>query len=338
MPPLVSCPTCARSLGRFTADGLFQASCPSCNAKYEGIFGRLSHHMAKREPLLYLSEQLPKYYRRRYELRIATPGRQLKQLSFSTPNDQAIVPVRQGDRIAVIYSTKGHALDRLLAIHNHSLGKLYQLPQPIAGKRSLWQTGGLSAAIAVGALFGGVDLGLVALGSMAIALSSRMTHIAELTTPPFDSDRPEEARLLSELKLVQQKAALHQRIEELRQESEEQHHLIRQLQALRNKMMRFNASLYASRVNSIETATRLLHQRIDHNHKLSEQYLQAIGMIDIELDASNLGEQLPDVDDFTNRIFERLDELKAIEAQNQDFWYQLQAHAEVRRLHPMPES
>ncbi|MBW4654660.1 MAG: hypothetical protein KME20_16710 [Kaiparowitsia implicata GSE-PSE-MK54-09C] len=332
MNSLVSCPKCARALGRFTADGWFRAQCTSCQVSYEGVFGRLSDWVSRKEPLWYLSPRLPKLYRRRYRGRLTTPGRELKQLTFSVPDTAQVLPIRPGDRISILYSTRGQNLEALFALHNHSIGKRCLLPTPVPGKTRQGQAGGVSMAIGVGALLGGINVGWVLLVGLAVLLGSRLFHVAELTSPMPDGDRPTEARLMDELKLVNQKTALHEHMQTLRQESQDNAVLIRQLQALRSKMMRFNPSLYAPRVSSIETAMRLLNQRIAHNHRLVEAYEQTVGMIDIELEASSLGDQLPDVEDFTRHIFLRLDELNAIEAQNQDRWDQIQAIDEVRRL------
>lgn len=333
MHPIASCPRCARSLGRFESDGGFRATCTACRLSLEGFWGRLSHWHSAGEPLFYLSPSLPKLFRRRYEFRITTPGRDLKQLTFTTPGLADQVPVQAGNRVSVLYTSREGRMERLMAIHNHSLGKSFRPAQTIPSVGSVWRTrGGVSAALGVGALFGGVDLGLIAAGAIAFSLSTRFTHVAHLSVPELRRDRPDEARLLAELRLVQQRGELGDRITQLRQENQEHKELIKRLQALRGKMLTYNPTLYAPRVSRLETAVRLLQQRIDHNRHLVQEYHQTIEMLDIELEAASLVDRLPDADGFTHHLLQRVEELRAIESQNQATLAQIQAIPEVQRL------
>jgi hypothetical protein len=299
----------------------------------EGFWGRVAHWYSKEEPVFYLSPGLPKLFRRRYRLRITTPGRELKQLQFTAPGLDDLLPTRTGDRLSILYSGSGGKLDKLLSVHNHSLGKTYRPTFPLASRPHLWKTqGSVSAAIGLGALVGGVDLGLVALGAIALTVGSRLTHAAELTVPELRRDRPHEARLLAELKLVQQKGDLEHHIDALRQEIQDHKDLIKRLQELRRKMMAYNPTLYAPRVARIESAIGLIKQRIDHTQQLIAEYRETIQMLEIELEAAALADRLPDADDFTRHVLERVEELKAIEAQNQATWAEIQAVPEVSRL------
>jgi len=333
MNPLASCPSCARSLGRFEANGYFRATCSTCRLQMEGFWGRVAHWQSKGEPVFYLAPALPKLFRRRYQIRITTPGRELKQLQFTSPGLDDQMPTRTGDRISILYTGQRGQMDKLLSVHNHSLGKTYRPAFPVASRSHIWKTrGGVSAAIGLGALAGGIDLGVVSLGAIALAVGSRMTHAAELTVPELQRDRPHEARLLAELKLVQQKGDLEHHIEALRQEIQDHKDLIKRLQELRRKMMAYNPSLYAPRVARIESAIGLIKQRIDHTQRLIAEYRETIEMLEIELEAAALADRLPDADDFTRHVLQRVEELKAIEAQNKATWDEIQAVPEVGRL------
>ncbi|MBE9098952.1 hypothetical protein [Vacuolonema iberomarrocanum] len=333
MNPLASCPSCARSLGRFEANGYFRATCSNCRLRMEGFWGRVTHWQSKGEPVFYLAPNLPKLFRRRYQLRITTPGRELKQLQFTSPGLDDQLPTRTGDRLSIIYAGQRGTLEKLLSVRNHSLGRAYCPASPISSRSHLLKTrGGVSAAIGLGALFGGINPGVVSLGAAALAVGSRMTHAAELTVPELRGDRPHEARLLAELKLVQQKGDMEYRIEALRQEIQDHKDLTKRLQELRRKMMAYNPTLYAPRVARIESAVRLIKQRIDHTQRLIEEYRETIQMLDIELEASALADRLPDGDDFTRHVLERVEELKALEEKNKAGWDAIQAVPEVRRL------
>lgn len=329
----IHCPTCSRSLGKLSAEGILKAGCSSCRISYEAIYGKLSHWFSKGEPVIYLGERLPKLFRRRYELRIATPGRQLKLLKLTTLGLEDRLPLRPGDRVSILYSTRGGGMDKLVAIYNHSRGKNYYPKTPIPSEQYLLKTrGSVSVAVFLGALFGGISPVMVSLGAIAMLLYANVIDAAELSDPELRTQNREEARLLNEIKLANQKSHLAERIHELHQEIYDQQGLIKKLQSLRGKMLSFNSGLYATRVGNIETAVRLLRQRIDHSHRLIDEYTQTMRMIEIELEASVLVEQLPNAEDFTAQIFSRLDELKAIEAENFNLQQRVEANEEVRRL------
>ncbi|MBD1912128.1 MULTISPECIES: hypothetical protein [unclassified Leptolyngbya] len=333
MNPIASCPGCARSLGRFEADGRFRATCFNCRLKVEGFWGRLSHWHSKGEPLLYLHPQLPKLFRRRYEFRIATPGRELKLLKFTTPGLVDQVPARPGDRIGILYSGSADHLEKLMAIQNYSLGQTFRPSAAIPSTAHLWKVrGGMSAALGISALIGGVNLGIITAAAVAISLLSRIDSAAELSSPPLRRDRPDEVRLMAELKLVQQKADLQYHSEVLKQEIQEHRELIKRFQTLRSKMMAHNASLYAPRVSRLEGAIQLLKQRINHTQQLIEGYQQTTQMLDIELEAASLADRLPNADDFTRQVLKRVEELRAIEAEQQAAWQRVQSRSDFYRL------
>lgn len=342
MTPLVNCPTCDRSLGRVQADGTLRALCPSCRTTYGAFFGRLSRWSSRLEPLFYLNASLPSVTRRRYEFRVTTPGRSIQQLTFTLPGKLDRVPVYPGDRISVLYTTGNggsrdavYRLDKLMAIYNHSRSHFYRFPVPIPSRRHLTETqGSMSTALGLGAFFGGIHVGLISLGALSLLFSARLTDVAQLKTPELQLSNREDARLLEEIKLSNQKLSLEQRITQLRQDIQEAKDLVQQLQALRSKMFAFNPQLYATRVSNLETAIRLLKQRAVHDHRLIEEYRQTIQMIEIELEAYTLAEHLPDIDDFIRQIYQRLEELKSLEAENQNIRLQLAAHEELRRLIP----
>jgi len=107
MNPLASCPSCARSLGRFEANGYFRATCSTCRLQMEGFWGRVAHWQSKGEPVFYLAPALPKLFRRRYQIRITTPGRELKQLQFTSPGLDDQMPTRTRGRFDRSFDLSG---------------------------------------------------------------------------------------------------------------------------------------------------------------------------------------------------------------------------------------
>jgi len=334
MMPAIHCPSCTRPLGRVNSEGISQVACNTCQQSFGVIYGKLTGWVSWWEAMLYLTSTLPSIYKRRYEFRVATPGRDLRVLKFSMPGQSDRVPVRPGDRISILYSLSGNGMRKLIAIYNHTIGKQYRLPSPIPTAAYLLATQGSIATLAlVGILATGWGSPwMLGAGAIALLAYTRLVNVAELTNPPLLGDIAVEARLLEERRLMQQKAQLEQRVEVIRQERHSHIDLIQRLQALRSKILGFNPALYATRVASIESAIRLLKQRIQHDQLLVEQYHQTVQMIDIELEATYLADQLPELNDFTGTILSRLEELRAIEEQNNNLRFQLEANEEVRRL------
>lgn len=336
MFPSIRCPHCAKLLGKVHEDGSLQAECLSCRRSYGVVYGKLSGWSSRWEALLFLSAKLPSFYKRRYELRLTTPGRELKVLKFSTPGREDRVPAQLGDRVSFLYSTRGSAIRKLIAISNHSRGSTYHLPTPIS---SVWDVVRAWGAAALLVYFYVVLMGsgfwmVTVLGAIATLAATRLVDAAELTTPELQPDRREDARLLAERKLMMQKRCLEERVEGLKQEGAENEALIQRLQALRTKMQNVDAALYAQRMRRVEQAIALLQQRTQHDRYLSGQYGQTVRMIEIELETAYLADQLPDAHDFSGAILGKLAELKAIEDRNRQIQLTLAANEEVRRLSP----
>jgi hypothetical protein len=321
-------------MGSVHPDGVCQLVCYGCRQRFGVVYGKLTGWSSKQEAMLYLNARLPSFYKRRYQLRITTPGRDLRVLTFSVPGARDCVPVHPGDRISVLYSLRGDSLKKLVSIYNHTLGKAYHLATPVPSLAYLLETrGALLVVFFLISIFSGLGgVGIYSLWAIAVLLYTRLIDTARLTRPPLSSDVSAEARLLEERNWMHQKDQLQNRIEALRAESRSHRDLLRRIQTLREKMLTFNASLYTTRINNLESAARLLKQRIQHNQHLVDQYFQTIHMIDIELEAAYLSDQLPEVTDTTGTLLSRLNELKAIEKRNRDLWLQLEANEEVRRL------
>jgi ubiquinone biosynthesis protein UbiJ len=333
MTPTVHCPCCDRSLGKIHPDGNFQIDCPACSKTFGVVYGKVSGWQSQGETVFYLSPKLPRLHKRRYEFRITTPGRSLKILKFSLPFREDHIPVYPGDRISVLYSVWNQGLKKLIAVNNHTRGQRYPLASPLPSRGYWLATQGVVAAIALFAILSSNISGFAPwMGAIVLLSYAKLVHVAELSTPELDRRNPAEARLLDERDLLLQKCALAQRVEEVGQETRSHEELIQRLRSLRKKMLTFNSTLYETRVGQIESAIRLLQRRIQQNHLLTEQYAQTTQMIEIELETAYLTEQLPEIEDFSHTIGQRLQELRAIEEHNRRLQFQLEANDEVRRL------
>ncbi|NJO51578.1 MAG: hypothetical protein HC840_21555, partial [Leptolyngbyaceae cyanobacterium RM2_2_4] len=129
----VNCPRCDRALGQISPDGLLQVQCPSCRQHYGAVYGKLSGWSSQLETMLYLSDQLPSFYKRRYQFRITTPGRSLRLLKFSTPGLRDQIPVRPGAKFRFCYSTCGSGIRSCWQFIITQPGKNITCPSPVPG-------------------------------------------------------------------------------------------------------------------------------------------------------------------------------------------------------------
>lgn len=236
--------------------------------------------------------------------------------------------------VSILYTTQGQVLKKLIAIVNHTTGGSYVLPAPAPSPTYLISTHGtVSALVFLSLLLSGANLWLVSLLSVAgLFAYVKLVNAAELSSPPLQVDNREEARLLADQKLIAQQWRLKQRVEELRGECLSNQRLIGQLESLKRKMLDLDAQLYGRRVTRTNSAVEILKQQIINNQRLVTEYLRTTRMIDIELETSQIADQLPEAEDFTSAILGKLNELQRVEDQNQSLRFQLEANEEVRRL------
>jgi hypothetical protein len=330
MKPSLHCPSCARPISS-SSNLTSQVACSACQSSFGVIYGKLSRCSSLQETLFYFTNNLPRLYKRHYTLQITTPERTLQQLQFSLSSNAESIPVRSGDMVSVFYTGPVYALRQLVAIANHTTGRTHRFLVPIPGFKYQIRTIG---AILIGLLFvsilSGINFLLMALlGGMGALLYLKLSHTVQLTSPLLDQCGREGNRLLSDQRLLAQQAKLEQRISELRCDCEANQQLIRQLESLKHKMNQVDPTLYSSRIYRTTTAIDLLKQQITNNQRLMREYQRTQRMIEIEVETSWVAEQLPDGDDFSRAIVEKLAELKQIEDQNESLKLRLTAYQDL---------
>jgi hypothetical protein len=325
------CPSCARPIAELHSTTL-QVTCAVCHNRYGVVYGKLSKRSSIHETLLHLTSKLPRLYRRHYTLQITTPDRTLKLLQFSIPGKTDEVPVRSGDIVSVIYTMQGYVMKKLVAITNHTTGKRYVLPSPIPSPGYLTLLLGIAAlGLLICADISGVSIFLTSVGSaLGVLAYLKVTNTAQLSNPPLETQGRTGTRLLSDQRMLVQKARIEHRIEELSHESKTNQVLIEQLETLKRKMTELDQQLYSARIYRSTSAVKLLKQQIANTQRLIREYRHAQKMIDIEVETSWIADQLPDATDFTRTIVSKLEELKAIEEQNQFLKLQLSAYEEIK--------
>ena len=325
------CPTCSRPIADLNNTAP-QVTCATCHHRYGVVHGKLSKHSSMSETLLFLSHHLPSLHKRHYTLQITTPDRNLKQLQFSIPGRADPLPVHHGDVVSVLYTMQGYLMKKLVAVNNHTTGKRYVLPKPVPSATYLRMT--LSTAVIallVGSFFGGANVFLVSvMTALGVIAYLKVTNSAQLTNPSLESHGREGTRLVGDQRLLAQKLKIEQRLDDIHHECKANQGLIDQLDDLKQKMVDVDQQLYAPRILRTTGAVSILKQQITNNQRLAREYRRALQMIEIEMETSWIADQLPDASNFTRAIMQKLEELKAIEDQNQLLKLQLAAYEEVK--------
>jgi len=298
------------------------------------ICGKLLECSSKRENILHLTNGLPGLYRRHYELRVITTARSLRVLTFSIAGRVDAVPVQQGDTLVLLYATRNHRMTSLIAITNQSTGRKYTPPAPIFSRGYvLGCCAALSAVLLVTLLLMSSHLVLsFSLSAVYFAACIKLVDASRLSSPPLRMSVREEAQLMADQQLIKQKSRLEVRIEALQQESQEHYRLSQRLEGLKRKMLEADPQLYQVRIDRAARAVKILQEQILSNQHLLDQYDQTLQMIDIEIETAQVADQLPDAHQYTSLIFDRLEELRQIEAENQGLRLRLEAMDDVRRL------
>jgi len=330
------CPTCSRPIADLNSTTP-QIVCAACQHRYGVVHGKLSKHSSINEPLLFLNDKLPSFYKRHYTLQITTPDRNLKQLQFSIPGKADPLSVHYGDVVSVLYTMQGYLMKKLVAVTNHTTGKRYVLPKPVPSTTHLTLTlTTIVLGLLVGSFMSGVNVFLVSVVSaLGVLAYLKVTHSAQLTSPSLDTHGREGTRLAGDQRLLAQKLKIEHRMDEIGHECKANQGLIDRLEDLKRKMIDVDQQLYAPRIFRTTGAVTLLKQQITNNQRLVREYRRALQMIEIEVETSWIADQLPDASNFTRAIMQKLEELKAIEDQNQFLKLQLAAYEEVKH-HVIP--
>jgi hypothetical protein len=328
----LQCPSCKKAIADLSYSSLqTQVSCPTCQTRYGVVYGKLSRRSSIQEALLYLTSKFPSLYKRHYTLQITTADRNLQDLRFSIPGKADVVPVYAGDIVSVLYTMQGYVMRKLVAIANHTTGKSYVLPRPIPSFSHH-----LTALIPILTGFGFLAFSglfnlipLLLFSALSVVAYFKLAHTATLSNLPLDLQPQGGQRLLADQQLLIQQQNIKKRIHELAHDSQSNDFLIGQIEALMQKMTAVDLPLYSARLYRAGSAIKILRQQITNNRRLEREYQRTLKMIEIEIETSWIADQLPDVENFSRKILERLAELKDIEQQNESLKLQLGAYEEV---------
>lgn len=338
MTTTIKCPACSKPVGFLNKRGTLQATCATCRYELKAVCGILTARSSNQITLRRQTSQHSGIYQRRYELRVTRPDQHLETFEFLQAGKEDMLPIRTGDQVLMLMLIRGDHDQKVILITNCTTGREYpvhRLMKPLHLILTLPRMIGTGVGIAIYLILlapfpnssnTGKLLALILAGTSGIVA----TAYAKQYLQPQESVTPEQRQRILEQELLLQKEALEQRVQQLQLDHQAHQDLIEQMQALQTRMLEVGRSLYESRIATVERAIQLLTQQCDQDQRLLVAYRETIQILEIEYETSKVAAHLPDA--AQNPLLERMEELKAIEAQNQDLRLQIEANEEVRRL------
>jgi len=259
MTTQLKCPSCRQPLYfpevEARDEDQLEAICSGCNYKYILVSAQVLGFASEVEPSPANKYKKKPSHRRIYELRLLTISRELKALRLETPGSEERICALPRDKMLLLYTIQGKALDELVWIENHTTGKSCLLQRPDAKARSTGVTAGIATLFASGILAMLVHLpGRVSVAVAVPASVGTGVYVTQLSESKA-RDKREIARLASEQNLLGQIHSLNHRVDELKQELASKQKTINRFKALRQKMHEAGEDIYAYRVETVSKAS-----------------------------------------------------------------------------------
>jgi hypothetical protein len=335
MDLVVKCPKDGRLLGEVNSKGEFLGVCGSCGLAYGVHLGTLAGRNSRQESIQRQTSKQRGIYRRIYELRLNQPGGRLYTLEFSISGKNDRITVRKGDVVAVLYQadSKGE-LQSVLRVDNKTTGDSHFVSSP----KTVGDVGWIAFTAGIIFICGLVVLGgagfpamatliisLIPAGSFGFYAIRRKIKRNKVQLPPEKIQQAQETH-----GLLKEKLRIGDRINELRAELSASQEQFTRLKTLHDRMVRTDATAYASRIATLKKAGTLLNQSIKGSQQLLAQYSKALEIIDIEYESGQVSADFASEPD--SLIAKKLEELKTAESQVAALQAQLQANEEVKKL------
>lgn len=317
----ISCPACQKPLylpnEENTDDNNLEVICAACLRKYWVSYLEVSFFSFYLNLLSPSKEGQTHQYRRVYQLRGRDRRGTLQTLEFSPHQREETFSAAPGDQVILLHLGLKYPGAKLVEVINLSTGGICQVLSPRHRAKSV-----------------GLKAGLLALGTSAVLANLFGLSPSQLIAVTFPSgigvgalvaqvqsrkgkerDPCKVAQLKTEQLFLQQLNLLNQNLERCDQSLASERQLIKRLQRLSQLMRQADAELYAFRLEVLSRGIAVLEKQLTLSHNLVEGYSQLKKLVEIEYESSRLAEQLPAAQELGSSIFQRLEELKALEQQ-----------------------
>lgn len=325
------CPQCRIPIGELTRAGESTLLCPKCRYQFHVDHGQVVRRSSRQRTLQRETSSQRGIYEREYSLALITRDGSLEQIQFTTPGKEERVKVERGDLISVFFTLRGHRLEEIVSVVNHTRETTCLLNRPGHESRKLaWARAAVLAIIVFGTLtYYGVS-GRPALLAGVVTLIVLRILFGHRLAPREVVSAHENAVIEKNQTLLEQKMALLSRRKRVRDDQERQEGVMERLVELRDKMMDVGEELYQRRICNIEKAMRLIEQQLELELRLLDQYDRAIKILEVEYETGRTCDTLPD--EVSSALLVKLEELRAAEAMNSELDLMLSANEEVERL------
>jgi hypothetical protein len=264
-------------------------------------------------------------------LELITRDGSLEKIQFATPGKEERVKVERGDLISVFFTLRGHQLEEIVSVVNHTRETACMLNRPGHQSRKVaWARAAALAVIVFGILiYYGVYGRAALLVGVATLIVLRVLFGRRLAPRKVVSAR-EKAVVEHNQTLLEQKMELRSRKKRVRIDQERKEVVAERLLELLDKMNDVGEELYHRRIGNIEKAMTLIDQQLELDQRLLDQYDRAIKILEVEYETGRTSDSLPD--EVSNTLLSKYEELRAAENMNRELNLMLNANEEVERL------
>jgi len=319
-------------VGELGPDGALEAVCHRCRFRYRFVAGRVTRSSSKRVTLQRKTNKQPGRYERRHEIRLERWDGGLELVRFTTPGPDEVVDLPRGDEALVVSTMRGGEVEEVVELVDVTTRERFALQDPggTAAQRAdqaagtVWVVVWLLAWWLTG--LGVWSSLLLGLGAAVVVMVAGRTVMA----PRVALDAPARAEIAEQQGLLQRKRGLEDKLARLDGEAAERERLRARLTGLREKMAAVGRELYGARMDTVDRALKLLARQQALDDRLRAEYRRAITVLEIEHETARATDAL--ASDVLTTTLAKLDELRAVEAENAALRDELQANDEVTRL------
>jgi len=329
---MIECPKCNIALTDIQETGYSEAICSRCKYKYGAVTGRVVKRSTRQITLQRQTTKQSGRYKRYYEFRLDLPDGSMRPIEFTVDGKEDWVLVRRGDNITILFTMRGDAIEEHVSVSDHTTSQRYVLARPGDTARG--------TAIGIGSfVFVALAVLLIWLSSLPIAASLGIAALSgfgayflfvPLLVPRVRLAATENAEIQQTQKLLAKKLEFITRRQEVSGTLAQRNALRKKLASLQKKMRSVDSALYDSRIGIVDRAIALVDQLNEVDARLVSEYDKTITMLEIELDARDTTESLPD--NVLSHLQERFDSIASAEEHNRELRLQLEANEEVAKL------
>ena len=309
------CPACQQKLYLLSSAGRYEtyseSICRSCKYKFGCVTAKVISSTFYTEVSQDDRTAGKPQHRLVFHLILLKPDSEQEPLSFRQPEYQKAIHFEPNDQLLLLYSIKGRSLYKLLWIENCTTSKSLLLEHPGAEARSFGIASSLVAfalSLAVASVFH-LPINKFSLSENILFSIGVGFYISKCKTTKI-TDSQELERLTSEQNLLVQNFEMNQGIDQFLHELHTNQKLISRFRIMESKILEDPTAVYSEQLDTVTRSISVLEKQVNLLQALINDYRQVTEYIEIEYEAMNLTEQLPN--DIIKINLKRVEQLEAI--------------------------